>query len=200
MTDPEIDPAIDTTTRQLRPFIDEVDSIVRAGGGERAIVDAVADALRRTLAAGLDVAPAYQEPNTEHYVMYPLYIAPDESFCVACAVWNTGQITPIHDHGVWGVVGIVSGIEREESFRPGGEGANGLVVGPVEDFTPGDVTVCCTTDQDVHRVSSGSGAPCVGIHVYGGNIWKVNRRAYAADTGEISYFTSSMPLPPAIPA
>jgi hypothetical protein len=40
------------------------------------------------------------------------------------------------------------------------------------------VTVCCTTDDDVHRVACGSDEPCIGIHVYGANIGALSRRRY----------------------
>ena len=31
-------------------------------------------------------------------------------------VWNPGQWTPVHDHGTWGVVGIIEGRLDEQSY------------------------------------------------------------------------------------
>ena len=51
-------------------------------------------------------------------------------------------------------------------------------------WTPGQVTVCCTTDDDVHAVAAVGSEPTVGIHVYGGNIGTISRRSYDPATGE----------------
>jgi hypothetical protein len=34
-------------------------------------------------------------------------------------------------------------------------------------WEPGQVSVCCTTDDDVHAVAAVGNEPTVGIHVYG---------------------------------
>jgi predicted metal-dependent enzyme (double-stranded beta helix superfamily) len=57
-------------------------------------------------------------------------------------------------------------------------------------FEPGQVTVCCTTDDDVHAVAAVGDEPAIGIHVYGGNIGKIRRRSYDPATGEAEWFVS----------
>lgn len=178
-------PAVDALAEQIA-------GVLREHSGERAIVDSIAEILDASLAGGFDIPERFKRASPDHYVMYPLYIAPDESFCIASAVWGVGQVTPIHDHGVWGVVGILEGVEQEERFNPPD------VAGPLEafgheDFSPGEVTICCTTDRDLHRVRAGGDDKCVGIHIYGGDIWKVRRRAYDQNSGKVSYFVSSPP-------
>ena len=44
--------------------------------------------------------------------------------------------------------------------------------------------MCCTTDDDVHSVVAVGDEPTIGIHVYGGNIGTIERRAYDPATGE----------------
>ena len=71
----------------------------------------------------------------------------------------------------------------------------------VLDFGPGEVTVCCTSDRDLHQVGCGSDVPCIGIHVYGGDIWQIRRRSFDRATGAVSWFTSARPdVPPAVGA
>ncbi len=53
---------------------------------------------------------------------------------------------------------------------------------------PGDVFVCCTQDDDVHRVSCASSEPVVGVHVYGGNLAKIPRFQYEESTGAVRSF------------
>lgn len=47
-----------------------------------------------------------------------------------------------------------------------------------------------TSDQAAHRVSCASAGPVVGVHVYGGGIGKMQRRAYNEKTGEAKEFMS----------
>lgn len=170
-------------------FITEVADIVRQDLGEHETTRRVRERLARAIEQGFSLPEQVKRPNPDRYVMYPIFVAPDSSFCVASAVWGVGQQTPVHDHGVWGVVGIAEGVEREEAFRRGPGGP--LVHHSTNDLTPGDVIVCCTTDQDLHRVSAVGEQPCVGIHVYGGDIGTIRRRSYDVDTSEVSWFTSA---------
>jgi predicted metal-dependent enzyme (double-stranded beta helix superfamily) len=184
------------TAQSLDALVSDIAPVVRAGGAERTVTAEVADRLREALGRRLEVYPAMMRPHADRYVMYPLYVAPDQSFSVASAVWNTGQRTPIHDHGVWGVVGIHSGSEHELRYQcPELLGTGPLTVIEENLFHPGDVTVCCTSDRDIHRVSCGSPMPCVGIHIYGGNIGTIRRRSYDEHTGKVSYFISRWETP-----
>lgn len=171
-------------------FITDVADIVQQDLGEKETTDRVRGRLSQAIAQGFALPEAVKEPNPEHYVMYPIFVARDASFCVASAVWGIGQQTPVHDHGVWGVVGILDGVEREEAFRHGQPSAP-LVHRSTTDLAAGQVIVCCTTDQDLHRVSAVGQCPCVGIHVYGGDIGTIRRRSYDVDTSDISWFTSA---------
>lgn len=180
----------------LASFIADVTELVSRGGGEQVVTARVAERLTRALAEGLDLDASITAPDPDRYVMYPLYIAPDGSFSIASAVWNVGQATPIHDHGVWGVVGIYSGSERELRYAcPTEPGSGPVELLEEQDWNHGEVTVCCTTDQDIHKVTCGSDVPCVGIHVYGGDIGTIRRRGYDPETSGISYFVSTWAQP-----
>lgn len=181
-------PALDTLVGGIR-------EAVAAGGGERVVTAAVAELLETALAEGLDLPAEVTAPNPERYVMYPLHVADDESFSVAAAVWDVGQQTPVHDHSVWGVVGIYSGAEREERYAHGDGDGGPLQALDTAIWNPGQVTVCCTSDQDLHKVSCASEVPCVGIHIYGGDIGTIRRRAIDPATGNYSWFVSAWATP-----
>lgn len=182
---------------QLAAFIEEVGALVDQHPDEHVLTQLVADRLRETLAHGLDLPESVTRPAVERYVMYPLYVDPAGRFSIASAVWNVGQGTPVHGHETWGVVGIHSGVEHEISFaKPTTEGVP-LVRDGEEHWTEGQVTVCCTTDDDVHQVFCGGDEPCVGIHVYGADIGTLSRRSYQPDSGEVSWFTSHWTQPTA---
>jgi len=69
----------------------------------------------------IDQAGSFLEP--EHYRCSPsgysrnlIFDAPDTSLSLYSIVWLPGQWTPVHDHGSWGVVGVVEGVLEERSY------------------------------------------------------------------------------------
>ena len=179
-----------TTTVSMQRFVDSVRGAVREGGGEEVVTEKVAALLRSLLREGDVLDPRYTKPKTDSYVLYPIWVEPDGSFSIASAVWDVGQVTPVHDHGTWGVIGIYRGVEHEARFRRG-SGAGAMFHQTDErDIEPREVIVCCTSDQDIHKVACGSDVPCVGIHVYGADIGTIRRHVYNIQTGEVRTFVS----------
>lgn len=69
----------------------------------------------------LGSAEAFLEPK--HYRSTPagytrnlIYALPDKSLSLYSLVWLPGQWTPVHDHGSWGVVGVLEGLLEERSY------------------------------------------------------------------------------------
>ena len=179
-------------SKRMNEFIDHVREIVKSGVAEEEITARVAESLE----------PMLDEPNLLSgeqllvkkggFTLNQVHIEPDGSFSIGAGIWDVGQTTPIHDHGTWGVIGIYSGMENEESFLREGPRESGARVKLTPQgkhlAEPGEVFVCCTKDNDVHRVSCASPEPVVGIHVYGGNLAKIERFQYAESTGEVKSF------------
>jgi predicted metal-dependent enzyme (double-stranded beta helix superfamily) len=176
---------------RLATLVTELGDLVQREHDEHALTGLVAERLHAALADGIDLPAEVTTPGRDRYVMYPLHVDPAGRFSIASAVWNVGQGTPVHGHETWGVVGIHSGIEHEISFEKPAEPGVPLVGNGVHDWKQGEVTVCCTTDDDVHQVFCSGDQPCVGIHVYGADIGRLSRRSYQPETGEISWFVST---------
>jgi 3-mercaptopropionate dioxygenase len=126
-------------------------------------------------------------PHADRYQQYLLYLDPAQRFSVVSFVWSGGQRTPIHDHTVWGMVGMLRGSEISEGFElSGGE----PVAGSEEILRPGDVSAFSPSTGDIHRVRNAySDRVSISIHVYGGNIGTIVRHAFA-ETGEVKPFIS----------
>ena len=173
-------------------FVADVEDIVSRDLAERDLAEEVAVRLRDLLAGSFDLPAEFCRAVDDGYVMYPLYVDAQGRFSVAAAVWGVGQATPVHGHETWGVVGIYSGIEGETRYvKPVVENIPLEVAARDLQWRAGDVTVCCTTDDDVHRVECVGNSPCIGIHVYGADIGSLPRRRYDPATGEITWFTST---------
>lgn len=182
---------VETDVPELAAFARSVERLIARGLDEQALTAAVQAELTAVLAAGLELPPEKVRPDPERYVMYPLHVAADGSFSIASAVWDVGQGTPVHGHETWGVVGIFSGVEVETRFAKPTTPGVPLVLEGTEEWGAGEVTVCCTTDDDVHQVRCGGDQPVVGIHVYGADIGTLPRRSYDPESGAVHWFTSA---------
>ena len=180
------------TSPAMRRFVEDAAAIVRAGGTEQEITAKVAERLGPILGDPDLLTPEQCLVRRQGFTLNKIHIAPDESFSIGAGIWDVGQTTPIHDHGTWGVIGIWRGVEREESFERLGprvmSGRVQIVPRAGRLAGPGTVFVCCTTDQDVHRVSCASPEPVIGVHVYGGDLAQIPRLKYDEGTGEVKAF------------
>ena len=57
--------------------------------------------------------PAHYRSGPGGYTRNLIYDAPDASLSLYALVWLPGQWTPVHDHGSWGVVGVLEGRFQE---------------------------------------------------------------------------------------
>jgi 3-mercaptopropionate dioxygenase len=172
--------------RPLARFVAEFERIV--DGPEERIVAAGSALLRQLVATDDWLADEYAAPDPSHYRQYLLHRDADVRFCVVSFVWGPGQSTPIHDHGTWGLIGVLRGAERSTRFvrRPGGLDASG----PDTRLERGDVDAVSPTLGDIHQVTNAMAhTPSISIHVYGADIGVIRRHTYRAD-GTSSPFIS----------
>jgi len=131
----------------------------------------------------------YAQPHPQYYQQYCLYTCPQERFSVVSFVWGPGQKTPVHDHTVWGIIGMLRGAEVCERFEKQADGS--YVSTGVETLQPGMTDCVSPTIGDIHRVSNAyDDQVSISIHVYGADIGTVKRHVYVPDTGEIKEFVS----------
>ncbi|HEX7782972.1 MAG TPA: cysteine dioxygenase [Sphingobium sp.] len=173
-----IDRPVDTS--RLRGFITAFADLLAVTRDERSILESGGALLARLIARDDWLPDAFARPNPDRYQQYLLHCDSRERFSIVSFVWAPGQSTPIHDHRVWGLVGVLRGQEKVERFIPGAHGA--LVTAGTDYLHEGAVEALSPRIGDIHRVSNGrDNAPSVSIHVYGGNIGAVERATFAED-------------------
>ncbi len=132
---------------------------------------------------------AFAEPGPT-YRQYLLHCDPLERFCVVSFVWGPGQSTPVHNHTVWGLVGMLRGEETSTTYRFGAPGQP-MLAGEKEMLRPGEVVAVSPNLEDIHRVENAvADAASISIHVYGGNIGAVARHVFDPATGAPKRFIS----------
>lgn len=171
--------------KRLRNFVQEMTRLVeRHGDDEPAMLDA-GERLLRDLVTHDDWLPEeFAQPSSESYRQYLLYCDPLERFSVVSFVWMPGQKTPIHDHTVWGLVGVMRGEELCEEYSS--------AVAPTgrHPVRAGDIDRVSPRIGDVHVVSNAGERVAVSIHVYGANIGAVRRHVYDPATRQPREFIS----------
>lgn len=124
-------------------------------------------------------------PHPEHYQQYLLHCDPLERFSMVSFVWGPGQVTPIHDHGVWGLIGMLRGAELSHDWDLAARRRTGTTR-----LDPGMVGAVSPRIGDVHQVENAhADRSSISIHVYGANIGAVARHVYR-ETGEAVPFVS----------
>jgi len=170
---------------RLRNFVQDMTRLVERHGADEPRMLDEGEKLLHGLVTQDDWLPEeYAAPSRESYRQYLLYCDPLERFSVASFVWMPGHRTTIHDHTVWGLVGVMRGVELCEEFSSGIKKVNS------HESKPGEVDRVSPTVGDIHVVSNAGKETAVSIHVYGANIGAVRRHTFDAETGKPKEFVS----------
>lgn len=163
---------------RLRGFVVSFGELLSSTKEERSILEGGGALLAQLIARDDWLPDAYAAPDPDRYRQYLLHCDSRERFSVVSFVWGPGQATPIHNHTVWGLVGVLRGAERVESFHR--DPRHGLVSdGPAAVIEAGTVDAVSPRVGDIHRVANAlTDRPSVSIHVYGANIGAVRRSTY----------------------
>ena len=176
-------------TTPLQDFIDAAGTLARAHPEPADCVAAIAPLMQALLGhADTFLAPEHRRADPDHYARNPIYIAPDRSLSLYALVWTPGQWTPVHDHGSWGVVGVLDGVLEERSYirtGPAQDTDTGIALqrGGVILIGPGSVTSFVPNPDHIHLTGVGADRPgVVSLHLYGRQVDSFHLYDVAAGT------------------
>jgi predicted metal-dependent enzyme (double-stranded beta helix superfamily) len=163
-------PPLPRRVDRLTDLVDGVRTAVTARTGWAGTAALVADQLRAHLPGPGVLTAEQRRGSPADYTGHTLYVEPDGSFSIVALVWRPGQITRIHDHVTWCVLGVIQGVEHEELFDADLNlvGRSDNRVGDVSGFAP---------PGDIHRVRNTSGTTAISIHIYGTDITRIGSSA-----------------------
>jgi 3-mercaptopropionate dioxygenase len=126
--------------------------------------------------------------DPDHYSRNLVYATSDGGLSLYTLVWLPGQWTPVHDHGSWGVVGIVEGVLEERAYvrlspdRGRDDGIH-LARGGVILLGRGAVTSFVPNPDHIHVTGVPTERPrAVSLHLYGRTMNAFNIYDVAAGT------------------
>lgn len=160
--------------KELEVFLDECRGIVTEFVQPADIVLECAPLMRDLLSkADRFLTEEHMKPCAEHYARNLVYAQPDGLLSLFTMVWEPGQWTPVHDHGTWGLVGVISGFLTERNMirtDPCEREDHGIILrrGGMSLMGPGSVATFVPNPDHIHR----TGVPrnekrAVTLHLYG---------------------------------
>lgn len=174
---------------RLQHFVREVERAMATDTGEAQVLPLVRAAMRKLVAVDDWLPPDCAQPHATYYQQHLLYLDREGRFSVVSFVWGPGQRTPIHDHTVWGVIGILRGAEDAAAFRL--EHGRPVQEGSTLRLQPGDVEAVSPAIGDIHRVGNAFGdRVSISIHCYGADIGRLERHVFDEQTGQVKSFFS----------
>lgn len=172
----------------LREFVVAMTRLIDGGPDERTVLARGRELLAALIADDAWLPQACARPDPQGYRQYLLHCDPLERFSVVSFVWGPGQRTPVHDHTVWGLVGVLRGAELCTEYLPHGDRV--MAAGREHTMRRGMIEAVSPTVGDWHVVANAlADRPSVSIHVYGANIGAV-RRHRLDEQGRIVDFVS----------
>jgi predicted metal-dependent enzyme (double-stranded beta helix superfamily) len=177
-------------TRRLQDFIAALDSLVGSARDEEGLLHEGAGLLRALVARDDWLPAGHARAPAQGYAQYLLHCDPQRRFSIVSFVWSPGARTPIHDHTVWGMIGVLRGAENCYEYdwpRPGAamqpKARHRIEAGAIDRVSPriGDIHVVENAVPD---------RPTISIHVYGADIGAVERHVFDPLNGSVKRFVS----------
>jgi predicted metal-dependent enzyme (double-stranded beta helix superfamily) len=161
----------------LARFIEDCRDVVREKPDPADRVTDIAPLMHRLVqSAGDFLGPEHFTSDPAHYARNAIYICPKGDLSLFALVWLPGQWTPVHDHGSWGVVGVVRGILEERAYMSAtgditGDSGIRLRRGGVILLNPNSISSFVPNPDHIHMTGvPEERATCVSLHLYGRNM------------------------------
>ena len=179
----------------LEAFVDGMDRLLTARPDEPTVRRVGAQLLAALVAQDAWLPATHAQPVATGYAQYLLHRDTRSRFSVVSFVWGPGQGTPIHDHTVWGLVGVLRGAELSQSYRFAGP-AHLVPSGQEVRLERGRVEAVSPAVGDIHRVRNAfDDRVSISIHAYGADIGAVRRSVYSDDGERRPFVSGYSPLP-----
>src|SRR5690606_8266904 len=109
---------------KLQTFVEAINETLAGNPSEEELLDQLKGPFGELIAKDDWLEERYAQPHPDYYQQHLMHLDPQERFSVVSFVWGPGQKTPVHNHTVWGMVGMLRGAEistRYAAPQPGTE-------------------------------------------------------------------------------
>ncbi len=181
----------------LDQFVNDMEGLLQEQPDQERIFDRGTSLLERLIANPEAVPADYRVPagrgarsNHGSYVLYQ----GESGLLVTSVVWGPGDHAAPHDHGTWGMIGVMGNHLTETRFRRVDDrsvaGYAQLEKDRTAEFASGEITLLIPEVDEIHQMDNFTDRPTVEIHVYGNDLRGLNRSRYNLETGRITPFAT----------
>jgi predicted metal-dependent enzyme (double-stranded beta helix superfamily) len=155
-------------TYRLYRFLTDLEDILAEVPDDQSRLELICPLVRHLLtsSAWLQMNFSLPDPDTGWSVVM-LYDEPDFEITVQNVAWSPGSISPIHNHGTWGVVALLDGQEKNTLWQrsPTAQYPNQIkALGEVV-LQPGDIIGFLP--NAIHQVEAWGQEPTISFNLYG---------------------------------
>ncbi len=109
---------IPTHPYRLYRFLTEVEDILLKEQNDQTRLQKICPLVRLLLDTSPWLQTFYLEPSLDTgWSVLTLYEEPDFDLTVQIVTWLPGNISPIHNHGTWGIIALLSGLEKNTFWQ-----------------------------------------------------------------------------------
>jgi len=153
---------------RLYRFLTDLETILWEIPEDRQRLPEIARCLRQLLDDCPWLQTYYLEPNPNPgWSILSLYDEPDFTLTLQIVAWLPGNISPIHNHGSWGVVALLSGEEKNIFWRRSPTPESPHRIESVDSYilTPGEIMTFLP--DAIHSVEPLGDEPAITLNIYG---------------------------------
>jgi predicted metal-dependent enzyme (double-stranded beta helix superfamily) len=175
----------------LDTFVADLRALVDATTDQQRLFDRGTDAMERLLRADGAIPEEYLRfgvnPARPNLGMFAIHRSP--GLFVSTVVWGPGAASGIHDHGTWGLIGVLGNEIEETRYRRIDDRRDPALAkleeGRTLRFRTGEVSLL-RPDDEIHKMNNTTGRPTVEIHVYGLDLSRTAFNRYDPETGAVT--------------
>jgi predicted metal-dependent enzyme (double-stranded beta helix superfamily) len=172
---------------RLLDFIRDLHALVEREPDDRRRIEGTRALMEPIVATAGLLGTALERRTDRGYSRNLLYHDPHDRFIVLALFWEPGHVTPIHDHGTWGAMGVykneleVMGYRRlDDGTRPGYAKLEQVFSSKEK---KGSVSWVLPPHEEIHRIANPTARTALSLHVYGRDIRRCN--VYDPESGRV---------------
>lgn len=153
---------------RLYRFLTDLETILTTIEGDRDRLEAIRPLVRKLLNNNPWLLTEYEPPDPElGWSVIMLYDEPDFPLTVQTVAWLPGQVSPIHNHGTWGIVALINGQEKNTLWQEIDQAQPTSNIKKIGELIlePGDIISFLS--NTIHQIEALGNEPTVSFNLYG---------------------------------
>ncbi|AFZ54626.1 hypothetical protein [Cyanobacterium aponinum] len=161
-------PSKTASVYRLYRFLTDLEDILETIQDDEKRLGAIAPLMRKLLNESPWLYLSMLEPNPDTgWEIMTLYDEPSFPLTVQLVAWAGGTVSPIHNHGCWGIVALLEGKEKNTFWRRNPQPNQPDKIEKVGEkiLTEGDI-LCFSADA-IHHIEAMGNQPTISFNLYG---------------------------------